>query len=201
MVSVNTSAPRYRQTSRLLEEFGFEVEAVAPYHLGGTRAQQTLSNKIAFLDVLRLVSIGSDPWGYLFEDDVVIHELSSASLETLIAAETQANLFQYLGICATDVSVIRKKMCGRCAHAMGLSREGATELLHFAGATQPPLATGRVPREEDYFDVVVEGWCLAHAGFMVFGPLKDSIYGESGHWGTFVQDRKKFKSEIDQALH
>jgi len=163
--------------------------------------QQTLSNKVAFLNVLRKVSTGVEPWGYLFEDDVTKHELSPDNMHTLIAAESKAKFFQYLGICTLDPSVAQKRTCGRCAHAMGFSREGATELLRFAVADKPYLARGKTPRDEEYFDVIIEGWCHKHDGFMVFGPLKNSMEGAAGHWGVFVQDRSRYKSEIDQATN
>ena len=48
---LNTSTP-LRQTAHILTEFGFEVDAVKPPNLGATRMQRTLSNKVAFLNVL-----------------------------------------------------------------------------------------------------------------------------------------------------
>ena len=50
-----------------------------------------------------------------------------------------------------------------------------------ANLNGPHLAKGKTPRDEEYFDVIVEGWCHEHDGFMVFGPLKNSVEGAAGH--------------------
>lgn len=200
VVSTNTSAHRFQQTTEVLENFGFAVKVVEPDNLGSTREQKTLSNKNAFVSAARLISQGDEPWGYLFEDDIVIHEKSADNLDTLIAAESRTTLFQYLGICPVDPHAVSRKMCGRCAHAMGLSREGAMELLGIINRLDFSLGRDNATREEIYFDVIVDGWCQERNGFLVFGPLLESKYGVpgAGHVGTFLQDRSKFKSEIDQ---
>jgi hypothetical protein len=201
VVSTNTSAPRFQQATEVLENFGFAVKVVEPDNLGSTREQQTLSNKNAFVSAVRLISQGDEPWGYLFEDDIVMHEKSAENLDTLVAAESHTTLFQYLGICPVDPHAVSRKMCGRCAHAMGLSREGAMELLGIVNCSDFNLGRDNSTREEIYFDVIVDGWCQEHDGFLVFGPLYESKYGVTGagHVGTFLQDRSKFESEIDQA--
>lgn len=202
VVSLNSSAPRFLQTQNVLEDFGFEVSTVKPFYVGATRHKQTLSNKLALLMAATLVARGEEPWGYIFEDDIFKHELSRDSLSTLIAAESEAKLFQYLGICTSGqaLNTPTRHMCGRCAHAMGLSKQGAVELLSFANLEVPELVTGNVPRDEEYLDVIVQVWCEAHPpGFRVTGPIQNSTIGVNGHYGIFLQDRHKYASEIDRA--
>jgi len=204
VVSMNTATPRFLQTKKVLSEFGFEVSAVTPYYFGRTREKQTLSNKIALLTAATLISRGEEPWGYIFEDDIYKHESSRDDLSAVIESEKASNLFQYLGVCTEGEARNKpvRNMCGRCAHAMGISKQGALELLEFANLQEPKLEVGQknAPGDELYLDVIVQGWCEAQPpGFRVVGPLKNSVKGDVGHYGIFLQDRNSFESEIDKA--
>jgi len=204
VVSLNSSAPRFLQTDKVLRDFGFDVSTVKPFYVGETRYKQTLSNKFALLTAATLISRGAEPWGYIFEDDIYKHELSYDDLSTVIESEADSILFQYLGACtyiyAPSENQPARQMCGRCAHAMGLSKHGASELLRFANLQEPKLARNNVPRDEEYLDVIVQGWCEAQPpGFRVVGPLEHSAKGIFGHYGLFLQDRTSFESEIDKA--
>jgi hypothetical protein len=202
VVSLNSSAPRFLQTDKVLRDFGFDVSLVKPFYVGETRYKQTLSNKFALLTAATLISRGAEPWGYIFEDDIFKHELSHDNLSTVIENEAESAVFQYLGACEFAPSENRpaRHMCGRCAHAMGLSKHGATELLRYANLQEPKLARNNVPRDEEYLDVIVQGWCEAQPlGFRVVGPLENSAKGIFGHYGLFLQDRTSFESEIDKA--
>ena len=205
VVSMNTSTTRFRQTEEVLFDFGFEVTSVKPYYFGTSREKQTLSNKIALLTAATLISRGEEPWGYVFEDDIYKHELSQDNLATVIKSERESTLFHYLGIC-TEGKALKKpvrNMCGRCAHAMGLSKRGALELLEFANLRAPKLEVDQknAPGDEVYLDVIIQGWCEKSQppGFRVVGPLTASAKGTDGHYGIFLQDRKNFESEIDKA--
>lgn len=204
VVSTNTSTPRFLQTEKVLSDFGFQVSVVTPYYFGTTREKQTLSNKIALLTAAKLISRGEEPWGYIFEDDIYKHELSRDDLSAVIKSETTSTLFQYLGICTEGEAQNKpvRNMCGRCAHAMGISKQGALRLLEFANLQEPRLEVDQknAPRDELYLDVIVQGWCETQPpGFRVVGPLKPSVKGLDGHYGIFLQDRTSFESEIDKA--
>jgi len=202
VVSLNSSAPRFLQTDQLLREFGFEVSIVEPFFVGETRYKRTLSNKFALLTAATLISKGVEPWGYVFEDDIFKHELALDNLSSLIESEMESTTFQYLGACALNPgeNQVARNMCGRCAHAMGFSKYGASELLRFANLQEPKLAREKVPRDEEYLDVIVQGWCETQpSGFRVVGPLVKSAKGIFGHYGLFLQDRTNYESEIDKA--
>ena len=196
VVTLNISSPRYLQTKNVLENFGFVVRNVAPQFIGKSTREQTLSNKFALLQAVRFIKDGDDPWGYAFEDDLADHELSSWKISDLVKIEGQSDYFMYLGICMGSPPK-NSIGCGRCAHAMGFSKKGATEVASFASQTYPLLETGRVPREEEYFDVINEAWCKEKGGFRIIGPLRKSARGHDGHYGIFIQDRAKFRSQID----
>jgi len=200
VITLNTSSPRYLQTSSLLRGFGFHVTPVQPPYIGETRHLKTLSNKAALFTAVSAVSTGNDNWGYLFEDDVCMHELWDArGLSEILQSEASSPYFQYLGVCSLEKP--QRRMCGRCAHAMGFSKIGAKEFLKFSQQLNHPLlASGNSPWKEPYFDIVAEGWCRQHAGFPVIGPLERSGRGEVDHYGAFIQDRVRFDSEIDKAV-
>ncbi len=198
VVTLDRDSARFRQTSQILSNMGFHVFIVNPHPFGSTAREKTLSNKIALLKAVEHVLRDQAPWGYVFEDDIVEHELSRSSLTTFVRAEANATLFQYLGICTTLSSSEVSPMCGRCAHAMGFSKRGAEQFLTFSRQRQPVLARGNSPIEEEYVDVIVDSWCQLNNGFQVVGPLQPSKLAVSpGHLGVFIQDRKNFPSEID----
>ena len=199
VVSIDTASPRYLQTERILTDVGFSVAVIHPPHVGESSRDYAMSNKLGLLAALEKIALGSETWGYIFEDDIITHESwSNTTITDIIASESSASLFQYLGICALDLTYSRK-MCGRCTHAMGFSQKGAAELLLLAKQDYPKLYRGDVPRDEVYLDVIMEYWCKERGPFPVFGPLENSMNGTDGHLGMFIQDRKKFESIIDAA--
>ena len=204
VLSLNTTAERYGQTHDLLRRFGFDIEVVRPHFFGTSRNEKTLSNKVALLTALERIHLGSKPWGYIFEDDITQHELSKESLKNLIVHERTSPLFQYLGVCTPKNKTPERLMCGRCAHAMGFSKQGAEEFLRFSRQSESinildlyDHKSDIIPRQEVYFDKLIEAWCLQKGGFPVLGPLRKSREGDEGHFGTFIQDRTKFESYID----
>ena len=197
IISLDESRPRAKQTLKVLRDMGFETTIVKPKYVGHTRKDQTLSNKFAMIDAVEQIAKGKQPWGYVFEDDIYQHEASNMQLRDFIEAEKNSKNFMYLGVCTAGEAV--SFMCGRCAHAMGFSRGGAEEILSFARKFSPTLATGKSPVDEEYFDVIVEGWCASKGGFRVVGPLFPSSRGHVEHYGALIQDRGAFPSEIDAA--
>ena len=197
IISLDESRPRAQQTLKVLRDMGFETTIIKPKYVGHTRKEQTLSNKLAMIDAVEQIAQGKQPWGYVFEDDIYQHEASTMRLRDIIQAEESSKKFMYLGVCTTGEAL--SFMCGRCAHAMGFSRDGAEDVLNFAQNCSPILATGKSPVDEEYFDVIVEGWCAVNGGFRVVGPLVPSSRGHVEHYGALIQDRGTFPSEIDAA--
>ena len=204
VVTVNESSTRYAQTRTVLDETGFTVRPIKPVYVGDSLIQRTYSNKLALLRAVERIATGEEPWGYVFEDDIAKHELSTARISDVVASESKAHFFQYLGICLPNQESKARKTCGRCAHAMGFSRTGADELLKFSrterSVTPKQRGEATIPAKEAYMDVIVDIWCQANGGFMVSGPLEESSTAAvSGHVGMFVQDRKKFDSIISNS--
>ena len=204
VVTLNTTSVRFVQTSDILEEIGFTVRPITADFIGETVTQRTFSNKLSILKAIELIAQGQDAWGYVFEDDILKHELSSYRLSDVIGFERQGPRFHYLGVCLLDSQSEKRYTCGRCAHAMGFSKEGATELLAFARLSRPVTSKLKgettVPFKEPYMDVIVDTWCQAYGGFMVIGPLQESLRASAkGHVGMFIQDRKRFSSIISNA--
>lgn len=200
VLSANTSSARYRQTFFVLKEFGFEVLRVEPDFHGYEKEDKAFSNKHGLLEALKLILKGPDPWGYIFEDDIHKNENSNDTLTQLIQAETRDGLFLFLGICPTENTLKQHQYtCGRCTHAIGASKVGASKLIAFSKSTKESdrLFNGNVPQAEPYLDVVIEKWCLINGGFPIFGPYEGSSRAHHTHFGTFVQDRASFSSTID----
>ena len=197
IISLDESRQRAQQTQKVLRYMGFETTIVTPKHFGHTRKDKTLSNKFAIIDAVEQIAKGNQPWGYVFEDDIYQHEASTLQLRDIIQAEESSKHFMYLGVCTAGEA--KSFMCGRCAHAMGFSKDGAEEVLDFVQNSRPTLVTGNSPVDEEYFDVIVEGWCALKGGFRVVGPLFPSSTGHVEHYGALLQDRGKFPSEIDAA--
>jgi hypothetical protein len=198
LISLNASGPRFLQSHATLTRMGFIVKVVNPPYIGRLQGDKARSNKLAHLEAIKDISLGMNPWGYSFEDDVVEHENSSTTISDIIESEHDDKKFVYLGICSTREA--KRSMCGRCSHAMGFSKKGASELLSFAKQRHPTLAEGLCPIEQDYLDVIIECWCKLLRGFKVIGPLQRSeLHGlpGAGHYGVFIQDRK-FESIINK---
>ena len=164
VVSLNESSKRFKRTAQILQSKGLNVEFIKPDFRGTSVKQKTISNKLALLRALEKVASGSEPWGYLFEDDIVEHEYSKLSLSTLLKAENTATLCLYLGVCLPNDVTLQTRVCGRCAHAMGFSKRGAEKFLRFATVDRPIQQFSRpsktvTPLEEPYFDVIVDTWC------------------------------------------
>lgn len=204
IVSTNTSASRYVQTKNVLQRAGFETEVVAPKFLGETMEQRTFSNKLALLSAIQRITVGSEPWGYVFEDDINVSELSNATTVDIVSSEHTARRFQYLGVCLPKGESVRRFACGRCAHAMGFSKAGAKELVKFSEIdrliTPARRGGGIIPATEPYLDVIIDVWCQSRGGFQIVGPLKESVKSTvTGHIGMFIQDRGKFVSIVSNS--
>ena len=190
VLSVDRSSPRAQHTRSVLETLGFEVRFVDPERVGYDKLSKVRSNKKTFLRTLQQHLDNDGPeWLYVFEDDIGVDE--AITMERIGHAEDQARLFFYLGICRfPNDQTETKTACGRCAHAMAFSREGARQLIEFSRRSYP---------NEPYFDVVVEQWCIANGKFLVLDPKARHPDPYMGLSAGFYQARRQFPSEIDNA--
>ncbi|KAK3245479.1 hypothetical protein CYMTET_44953 [Cymbomonas tetramitiformis] len=196
LMTQNREAQRAITSREILERIGFEM--VYPQIV--PNADKVLSNKLTQLQVYHAIANGTDPWGYVFEDDIAL-TTRPFILQRITQGEVLGSPFVYLGVCAgkdtfpwdQTMALEARRQCGRCAHAYGISRRGASMLLKFDEVFGPGIA------EQRYMDVVTEAWCKSLGGFPVLGHDFGAphTYPDSyEHTGLFFQDRAKFASTI-----
>ncbi len=148
-------------------------------------------------------------WSYVFEDDINVLS-DDIKLDEIIEYENLTtnlkfnNLFFYLGTCIPnpnkyislqsnesklpikirDHQVNAVKGNVRGLHAIGLSKEGARQLIEFSEKKYPHY---------EYMDMILEKFSEIHPAMVIRYDLESYI---RGHHGIFFQDRKKFPSTI-----
>lgn len=172
----------------LLTKIGFDVILfIAIPH-----ENPILSNKLSFLEIYRLISIGDDEWVYVFEDDINIHY--EPTLEEIVKYEQISNdkTFFYLGCCITSKLLMNGKILinddnigimdgeQRGSHAMAFAKEKINDLYIYA----------KESLDED-MDVIHDNYTKNNPTYIMRYDLESYI---KGHIGTFYQDRKQFKS-------
>lgn len=197
LISANYSSLRTLHTKALLESIGFDVRLVKSDFSPEHPSSKPWANRSALIKALMLIISDKHRWGYIFEDDITWNDLNfTVSLDGLMRAEKPDLLFQYLGVCRTEnTGTEGQNGCGRCTHAMAITKEGAKEVIDFSTQYKPILSTGNVPHAEPYLDVIMEEWCVQQGGFPILGPYHHKFI--PGHIGIFVQDRARFASQID----
>jgi len=202
LLTVDVNSPRTRRSQAILERVGFQVQL----HIADIMDDKVLSNKFAQVAVYRkIISDDIRPWGYIFEDDIVLVGTSHNHIENetidfsverdLVGpsgSEASNLYFAYLGICRENKDACVEHCCGRCAHAYGISKVGAKLLMEFGDKFQKQYVTHDANRYQDW---MTDLWCTSLGGFPVLFGNKQS-YQDSSHFGAFIQDRKTFKSII-----
>jgi hypothetical protein len=204
LITLDEKSNRSYSTKTVLEKLGFVVLTVHPPYIGESYLEKTVSNKLAFMKVFRKIKSGTDEWAYIFEDDVTLHKNHGTNnvLAEIMQGETlYGSLFQYVGLCKSThtlaLSINVSKSCGRCAHALGMSRRGVQRLLDYIDNSNDVLLDSELtPQNEPYMDAIIEAWCLQEGGFNVVGPVQTSEGTFSTHIGMFIQDRTRFPSTI-----
>jgi hypothetical protein len=135
LITVNETSPRTIRSKQILTDAGFAVQLeFAPLGM----ESGALSNKMAQLAIYnRIIEDKSRPWGYVFEDDIAVvgksHENWTDKVEFSVGQDLTRNGtgveflhsdYLYLGICGPKMYE-KDRYCGFCAHAYGISREGA----------------------------------------------------------------------------
>jgi len=202
LLTVDVNSPRTRRSQAILERVGFQVQL----HIADIMDDKVLSNKFAQVAVYRkIISDDIRPWGYIFEDDIVLVGTSHNHIENetidfsverdLVGpsgSEASNLYFAYLGICRENKDACVEHCCGRCAHAYGISKVGAKLLMEFGDKFQKQNVNHDANRYQDW---MTDLWCTSLGGFPVLFGNKQS-YQDSSHFGAFIQDRKTFKSII-----
>lgn len=215
LISVNETSNRTLHAIAILKKVGFKkIQIETPLHMGNTKKDKTKSNKDVQMKIYKKIVSNSEPWGYIFEDDInlcrsqshlgmdnssvpfsVVDDLVCNAQNKRTCLEMLHDSFLYLGICLphemhliqsiTETETLR--LCGRCAHAYGISQAGARELLEFE-------KTFSQRGKRHYMDAIIDQWCRQNGGF----PVSDAKCQRVGdfHFGTFMQDRDRFASLI-----
>lgn len=150
------------------------------------------------LAIYEIIANGNDEWVYVFEDDINIME--DIKIDEIIQYESISEHFFYLGLCIApenrndklylnknkinnnDVVIIKGNVKG--LHAIGLSKNGAKELIEFEKKYD----------ESWIMDMILEEFSILYPANVVRYDLEYHL--ELGHRGIFYQDSKKFPSTI-----
>jgi hypothetical protein len=188
----NIVSERYLFCKNILEKIGFDVEGVIYI----PNDDKVLSNKISMQYIYELIANMDDiqnEFVYVFEDDINIIE--PITLDEIIQYEKITEMFFYLGLCEPYLGptiktnlfinnnpVYQKKGNVRGLHAIGLSKNGARELLNFSKSSQ-----------QIYMDVILEEFSVLYPANIVRYDLSSYILG---HKGIIFQDRNRFPITI-----
>ena len=190
LLTTNKESDRTLFSKQILTQIGFNVVLVqhTPH------SNPVISNKISMCHIYELIHNGTDEYAYVFEDDINV--LENISLSEIIKYEPISNKFFYLGICEnignstikdTMYSINSHKVLSisgnvRGLHAIGLSKNGAKELVEFA-----------IQSNFEYMDMILEEFSKKYPANIVRYDLQSYIYG---HRGVIFQDRLIFPSTI-----
>lgn len=188
VLTTDLTSPRTLSSENVLKRVGFDVQLVQ--HI--PNEDMVLSNKLSMQSIYQKIIDGDLDYGYVFENDINI--LDEIRLPEIIQYESISPMFFYMGVCCynpnisiQDISVeghpVTQVSGGiRGLHAIGLSKEGAAELLKFS-----------MESTESYMDVILEEFSKKYPSNVVRYDLQSYI---RGHRGVFFQDRRTFPSEI-----
>lgn len=185
---VNSERAKFSKT--LLEKIGFTVNLFRCI----PNKNKLLSNKQSMVKIYELIGSGNDAWVYVFEDDINV--MTPIDLNEIIEYEKLSQHFFYLGLCVDKNGIIQNStnkinsqtvttVSGgiRGLHAIGLSKQGALNILNFV--TQY--------KEQPYMDIIFEKFSENHPANVVRYDLESYI---RGHRGAFFQDRRRFPSSL-----
>ena len=191
VLTCNQNSPRTQFSKDVLEKVGFNVNLFdcIPHE------NKVLSNKISMMEIYKIVANGSDEWVYVFEDDINI--LQEIHLNEIIEYEKISTNFFYLGACIPCIENARELNCNkinnhevaiiagnvRGLHAIGLSKEGAKDLLSFCEDYT----------NYEYMDMILEKFSEKNPANIIRYDLESYI---RDHRGIFFQDRDRFPSSI-----
>lgn len=219
LITVDRNAPRAINAAKVLQRSGFTVVAVTAIPAKSKRR----SCRLTMSKALKLLIAADDEWGYIFQEDIARNEWTT-TLPDIVNYEKADPDYVYLGVCmdwhGTPPSIsshhhsneIGKYVvaCGKCAHAQGVSKQGAKKILSWfkqqddaytqkansiAGWDKTPEGEA-AGLDDRSFDAPVMKMCLKHGGYPVVKNSEVSPWDRS-HRGLFYQDRKEYPTTID----
>ena len=189
LLTGNVESLRALFSKSVLEEIGFDVKCIIY-----TPNKDTItSNRISMQGIYRMICDSGEPYAYIFEDDIDL--LEPIQLDEIIEYEAISERFFFLGICEVNQEgtkntglrvnghpVIQKSGNVRGHHAIGISKQGATELLAFSYTSKHNAS-----------DMILEDFTLLYPANVVRYDLQSYI---RGHKGVVYQDRLRFPTTI-----
>jgi|SaaInl5LU_22_DNA_1037371.scaffolds.fasta_scaffold02524_6 hypothetical protein len=190
ILTTNPQSDRTVFSVKILKDVGFNVHLIQHIH----HTNPVISNRISMQYIYDIIQNDVHPYAYVFEDDIDIHE--KITMDEIIKYEKLSDKFFYLGICEdrgnstvkdTYYSIYSHRVACisgnvRGLHAIGLSKEGARDLLEFS-KDSPHV----------YMDMVLEDFSRRYPANIVRYDLQSNIHG---HRGMFFQNRSRFPSTI-----
>jgi hypothetical protein len=192
LLTTNQQSDRTQFSKKVLEKIGFNVVCFQAI----LNQDKVLSNKLSMMSIYDQIGKSDNEWAYVFEDD--INMVEPIFLDEIIQYENISSPFFYLGCCMYNLRGETLKNTGhvinnyrvlsisggvRGLHAIGISKQGAKELLDFAKASNKP-----------YMDCILEDFSIIHpANIVRFDLMSPYIWG---HRGVLFQDRVQFPSTI-----
>lgn len=189
LLTTNATSKRTIFSRNVLIAIGFTVIVVP--HI--PNKDKVLSNKLSMQHIYSLIRDGTDPYAYVFEDDINV--LTPITLDEIIQYENISEQFFYLGMCGyngntakyTQLNIngypVFRIACNvRGLHAIGLSQTGANNLLQFSKKSA-----------KRYMDTILEDFSRLFPANIV----RYDLHGRNrGHRGVIFQDRTQFPSSI-----
>lgn len=192
LLTSEVDTPRKQFSIQILNNVGFKV---IPVHYIKNK-DNVLSNKLSMMYIYETIAESSDPYAYVFEDDINV--LEPISLADIVKYEKISPMSFYLGCCIPDyqnnsnlkihdIKIDNKEVTTlsgavRGLHAIGLSNDGAKLLCNFAKISN-----------ERYMDMILEDFTRVYPANVIRYDLESYI---KGHRGVFFQDRDRFPSTI-----
>ena len=196
LLTVNEKSARTIFSKKILLDIGFNVIIFKAI----PNRDKVLSNKISMQEIYKNIINSNGKWSYVFEDDINIRE--KTKLDQIIKYEEISDKIIYLGFCSlhrgpyhyktnhvidNDI-VYKSKGKTRGLHAIGLSKQGAKELLDFSKKFE------NKHRLDTYMDVILEKYTEKNHATLIRYNKYDKY--DKTHRGLFYQDRSKFPSII-----
>ena len=193
LLTTNENLSRTIFSKKLLEEIGFSVIIFKAI----PNKDKVLSNKISMQEIYKKIINSNEKWSYVFEDDINIRE--KTKLNKIIKYEKISDKIIYLGflsfhrgiyhyktkhVIENDI-VYKSKGKTKGLHAIGLSKQGAKELLFYSKKFKINSKLDR------FMDVILEKYTENNHATLVMNHKYDMY-----HRGLFYQDRSKFPSII-----
>ena len=191
LLTCDPNSERCIFSKKILEDIGFNVIL---YNAIPNNNPLT-SHKLSMMEIYKIIiNDTSSEWSYVFEDDINV--LESIKLDEIIQYENISTNFFYLGLCKHARNTIMETEhiinghkvykisdCVLGLHALAFSRTGMLDFFNFLNR-----------HTIEYIDVILQSYTIEHPANVVRVDLESYI---SGHLGIIFQDRKKFKSIIN----